>query len=182
MTAGEAGEHIAHFLPSVILGPCPGIQALPSLSSVRREARREHQPGFPPSARMTDWEAGENIAHFLPSVILGASPGIQALLLARLFFRRHSRALPGNPDPQPTPSQLEKMSTFNNGRLFLMRLICTEPVHRLDTSQNAVLVRIPVYWCCGWGGASSPCPRRSKRSVDGERGQKATQKNAEAQA
>ena len=32
-----------------------------------------------------------------PSVILGASPGIQALLLSRLFFRRHSRALPGNP-------------------------------------------------------------------------------------
>ncbi len=72
MTAGETGEPVAHFLPSVILGASPGIQALPSLPSVRRETHREHQLGFPP--------AGENDG-------LGG--------------------------------RLEKMSTFNNGRLFL---------------------------------------------------------------
>ena len=80
MTAGETGEPVAHFLPSVILGASPGIQALPSLPSVKREAHREHQPGFPPSVRMTDGEGGENDG-------LGG--------------------------------RLEKMSTFNNGRLFL---------------------------------------------------------------
>ncbi len=100
MTDGEAGEHVAHFLPSVILGASPGIQALPSLLSVRRETHREHQPGFPPSVRMTDGKAGEHVAHFLPSVILGASPGIQALPSLLSVRRETSPQL----TPQPTPS------------------------------------------------------------------------------
>ncbi len=84
MTDGEAGEHVAHFLPSVIrwrwggappaahlpppsvflpsviLGASPGIQALPFLLSVRREGRRRGgygvlQQGFTPTGgRPTD--------------------------------------------------------------------------------------------------------------------------------
>ncbi len=91
------------FLPAVILGASPGIQALPSHSSGGKPADNTNMDSRL-LARMTDWESrchsrallgnpvlqwetptwipafGENDGlDFLPAVILGASPGIQAL-------------------------------------------------------------------------------------------------------
>ena len=48
---------------------------------------------------MTDGEGGEHDAHFLPSVILGASPGIQALFLPPLSFAVILGASPGIQSP-----------------------------------------------------------------------------------
>ena len=67
--AGEMHQFSGLFFLSVILEPCSGIQFL--IDNTNLDSRL--------LARMTDWEGGEDVAHFLPSVILGASPGIQAL-------------------------------------------------------------------------------------------------------
>ena len=112
---------LAHFLPSVILGPCPGIQSV--ILALPRQA------GNPPPSS----SPSVMLAYFLPSVILGPCPGIQSvtqqcesppwipaygendgreasehpvrhfrasflpLSFPRISFCRHSRALPGNP-------------------------------------------------------------------------------------
>ena len=72
-----------------------------------------------------------------PSVILGASPGIQALLLSRLFFRRHSRALPGNPvlhcEHQPGFPPSARMTDEKNGGGWLPML---RPAISMNTAQG----------------------------------------------
>ncbi len=73
---------LAHFLPSVILGPCPGIQ------SVTQQC--ESPPWIPAYGEHDGREASEHpVRHFRASFL--------PLSFPRISFCRHSRALPGNP-------------------------------------------------------------------------------------
>ena len=123
------------FLPSVILGALPGNPG-PPFPPIRQAGSPPRTPTWIPTFGENDGRGGRRACRAFPPLRHSRGlPGNPGPPSPASFFRRHSRALLGNPvppfflsppsfsslaresSPQPMPSKLEKMSTFNNGWL-----------------------------------------------------------------
>ncbi len=130
--------------PSVILGPCPGIQSwsvlhflTPSFSWPPRESSPRPHSGFPPAGE-NDGEKGsdKNRTGFPPSVRMTEGKGGRWSFPRLFSFRRHSRALPRESSPGVCCIFLRRHSRGLHGNPVLDRILDSRLLARMTEGEG----------------------------------------------